>query len=168
MPNSHRLRNLLREWMELSTRRSLHDFAFFARKQGLSLLQLSVLFHIRFRNASGVSDIADDFGISKAAASQLIERLVLQDLIARTESSHDRRIKHIELTEKANTLMEESIVERQKWIDSITAAMNAEELKSSEHTMRLLIKRIKSLMFTADNGCHTDVPDFLRRRKTSS
>ena len=129
MPKANRIGHILREWTEISTRRSIHDFALFSRKQGLSLLQLSVLFHIRFRGVCGVTDIANDFGISKAAASQLLERLVLQEYVTRSESPSDRRVKQIELTEKALRLLEQSIVERQKWIEALIATFSTADLK---------------------------------------
>jgi DNA-binding MarR family transcriptional regulator len=159
MLKTNRIGQILREWMEISTRRSIHDFALFSRKQGMSLLQLSVLFHIRFRGACGVTDIANDFGISKAAASQLLERLVLQEYVSRSESPSDRRVKEIELTEKAVRLLEQSIVERQKWIDSLVATFSTEERDLSESVISMLIEHSKQLRLI-ENGNYND--DFRR------
>ena len=56
--------NLLREWTEISSRRSIHSFAIYCRGKGLSLSQFTVLFHLRFRGGGGVSEIAEEFGIT--------------------------------------------------------------------------------------------------------
>ena len=145
MSESSNIEKNLKQWMEISTRRSIHDFVLYAREKGFSLSQLSMLFHIRFRGACGVSDVAQDFGITRAAASQMLERLVQQDLVTRTEASHDRRVKQIVLTEKALRMQKECIAARQKWIDELVNKLSPEEKKQAVVVLHTLIERAKQL-----------------------
>ena len=91
------------EWIEVFMRRSMSNFILYSKESGLSMSQIGALFQIR-RGASGVSDIGDDLGVTSAAASQMLERLVQQQLILRSEDPHDRRVKQIVLTEKGRQI----------------------------------------------------------------
>ena len=71
-----------------------------SRESGLSMSQISALFHIHQADGSGVTDLGDHLGVTSAAASQMLERLVQQELILRTEDPDDRRVKQMVLTEK--------------------------------------------------------------------
>ena len=78
---------------------SMHGFVTYAKGQNLSLHQFGALFHIHRSGGCAVSDISDDLGITTAAVSQMLERLVQSGLIARSEDPNDRRAKRIDLTE---------------------------------------------------------------------
>ena len=88
----------LHRWMEISMHRSMHNFLRFTRESGLSMSQIRALFHLNRKGSSGVSDLGDHLGVTSAASSQLLERLVQQNLILRTEDPNDRRVKQIVLT----------------------------------------------------------------------
>ena len=79
----------LYRWVEIFMRRSMRSFIHFTKESGLSMSQIGALFHI-YRGASGVSDIGDDLGITSAAASQMLENLVRQQLILRSENQREQ------------------------------------------------------------------------------
>jgi DNA-binding MarR family transcriptional regulator len=134
---------MLREWMEISTRRSIHNFAIYCRGKGLSLSQLTVLFHLRFKGGGGVSEIAENFGISRAAASQLVERMVQQDLVSRSEDPRDRRAKRIAPTEKALGILKGSNLARQKWVGELVKNLSPAEQDAVRAGVRILIDHAK-------------------------
>ncbi len=82
----------LQNWVGMFMHRSMRDSIRFAKENGLSMSQVGAMFHIR-HGVDGVSDIGDDLGVTSAAASQMLERLVQAGLVTRTEDPHDRRAK---------------------------------------------------------------------------
>lgn len=78
--------------------RSFRDFKRFMDDSGLSTSQVHALMRLYHTESCGVSDIGDHVGVTNAAASQLVDRLVQQGLLKRVEDSTDRRVKHITIT----------------------------------------------------------------------
>jgi DNA-binding MarR family transcriptional regulator len=118
---------VLREWAEVFMRRSMREFFLFSKDSGMSMSQLSTLMRLFHQGGCGVSDIGDQLGITNAAASQLIDKLVQQGLVQRSEGVPDRRMKHIALTEKGQALVHESIEVRRRWMEDLTIALSPEE-----------------------------------------
>lgn len=135
----------MQEWMELSMNRSIRDFIRYARESGLSMSQLGALFHIHHRGSSGVTDLGDHLGVTSAAASQMLERLVQQDLIQRSIDPSDRRVKQIILTSKGQGVLQESIRARQEWLYDLAETLSDAEREASIAALDLLIKKAAHL-----------------------
>ena len=74
--------------------RSMHSLIHYIKKNDLSMSQIGALFQIN-HGKSNVSELGEGLGITIAAASQMLERLVQQELILRTEDPEDRRVKKL-------------------------------------------------------------------------
>ena len=135
----------LQRWMEVSMHRSIHDFVRYARESGLSMSQLGALFHIHRRGRSGVTDLGDHLGVTSSAASQLLERLVQQGLILRSEDPSDRRAKQLILTEKGRQVLQESIRARQSWLSDLSATLSEREKEAIIAALNILIDRASHL-----------------------
>jgi DNA-binding MarR family transcriptional regulator len=127
MPISRQFNHVLRQWSEVFMGRSMRDFSAFMRASGLSMPQISALYRLYYQGPCGVSDIAEHLAVSSAAASQMIERLVQQDLLQRSEDPSDRRAKQIALSPAGRALMEESIEARVRWMAELTTVLSPEE-----------------------------------------
>jgi DNA-binding MarR family transcriptional regulator len=132
------------KWIEVFMRNSLRSFILYSKETGLSMSQIGALFHI-FKGGSGVSDIGEEMGVSSAAASQMLERLVQQGLILRTEDPRDRRSKKIILTERGQQIMEASIRVRQQWLTEIAGILTPAEREQVTAAMTLLIEKTAQL-----------------------
>ena len=139
----------LRKWTEIFMHRSMRNFIRYARESGLSMSQLGALFHIQ-RGASGVSDLGDDIGITNAAASQMLERLVQLQLIQRSEDPHDRRVKQIVLTDKGQTVLQESIYARQSWFENLASSLSDSEKGQIVSALNILVDKANQL------DCYSD------------
>jgi len=93
----------LEEWIKVSRHRMMRNFIDYARRSGLSMSHIGALFHLHHEGTCGVTELGNHLDVSSAAASQMLERLVQQDLIQRTEDPDDRRVKQIVLTDKGIT-----------------------------------------------------------------
>jgi DNA-binding MarR family transcriptional regulator len=109
----------LQRWMDVFMQRSMRDFLAHVREIGLSMSQVGALFQIRRRASSGVTDLGDQLGVTSSAASQLLERLVQQGLVLRSEDPIDRRVKQLVLTEKGDEILQASIRARQSWLSTL-------------------------------------------------
>jgi DNA-binding MarR family transcriptional regulator len=83
----------------------IQDFMRFMHQTGLSRPQIHALLHVFHAGECPISEIAALTEASPAAASQLVERLVRQGLLQRTEDPRNRRIKNLRLTTKGLKLI---------------------------------------------------------------
>lgn len=141
----------LQKWIEVSMHRSIRDFICYARESGLSMSQLGALFHIHHSGTSGVTDLGDHLGVTSAAASQMLERLVRQELILRSEDPSDRRVKQIFLTDKGLHVLRESIRSRQAWLYDLVGTLSASEQEATIAALNVLIDRARHLGQPAEN-----------------
>lgn len=127
MSTSRQFTGVLRDWAEVFMRRSMHEFAQFMRSHGLSMPQVTTMLHLYYRGHCGVSDIADHLDVTRAAASQMVDRLVQLGWLERSEHPQDRRIKRVDLTPEGRSLVQESIKIRQEWMHDLTAILSPGE-----------------------------------------
>jgi DNA-binding MarR family transcriptional regulator len=121
------LTEVLREWSEVFMHRSMRDFKRFMDATGLSFSQISILMRLVHGGNAGVSEIGGQLGVTNAAASQAVDRLVQLGLIERTEDPEDRRAKRLALTQKGRALVEKGVRARSQWIESLTDALTPEQ-----------------------------------------
>jgi DNA-binding MarR family transcriptional regulator len=141
MPAEDPFINTLHKWTEIMMHRSMENFLYYAREKGLSMSQFGVLVHLNRRQSCGVTDLGDHLGVTSAAASQLLDRLVQQELILRTEDPHDRRVKQIILTEKGRHVLEEAMHARQKWLNDLAEVFSQAEKEQITESLCLMIEK---------------------------
>ena len=135
----------LQKWIEVSMHRSMRHFICYAREGGLSMSQLGALFYIHRRGSSGVTDLGDHLGVTSAAASQMLERLVQQELVLRSEDPSDRRVKQIVLTDKGFQVLRESIRARQSWLYDLAGTLSDSEKEAVIVALNTLIDKANHL-----------------------
>lgn len=137
--------SLFHEWMEISMHRSMHGYLHYARDKGLSRSMIGTLFHLGHRNHAGVTDLGEHLGVSSAAASQMLEHLVEEGLIQRSEDPDDRRMKKITLTEQGYQVMKDSVSARLGWLEELTKSFSDEEKDQITAAMVLIINKAKQI-----------------------
>ena len=120
---------------------SMGAFLQYAKEQGVSVPQIGALIHINSRVTCGVTDIGDDLGVTSAAASQMLERLVQNGLIERHEDPDDRRAKRIVLTERGHQVVRRSMEARQRWFSTLADRMSPDERDLAIMALRTLVAR---------------------------
>ena len=76
MPTTEQFTRAFHEWSEVFMRRSMRDFKRFMDDSGLSPSQINALMRLHYRGKCGVSDIGEHLGVTNAAASQMVDRMV--------------------------------------------------------------------------------------------
>lgn len=145
MSSADSLVSILYRWIEVSRGHSMRNFIRFAKESGLSMSQLGALFHLHHKGCVGVTDLGDHLGVTNAAVSQMIERLVQQELILRSEDPTDRRAKQIVLTDKGLQVFQESVCARMDWLDDLVKTLSAEEKEHITEALKILIDKAKQL-----------------------
>jgi DNA-binding MarR family transcriptional regulator len=143
--SSDHFTNILRQWAEVFMHRSMRDFRKFTRESGLSMSQLNAMYHIHHCGACGVTDIGEQLGVTSAAASQLIDRLVQLDLLQRSEDPQDRRNKSLTLTAKGRALIGDSVEARRRWMQDLTAALTPDQQDAIIESLTVLTQAARRL-----------------------
>jgi DNA-binding MarR family transcriptional regulator len=133
------LTDALHEWEVVSMSTSMGAFLQFAKEQGMSAPQIGALIHIDHRGACGVTDIGDELGVTSAAASQMLERLVQGGLVERREDPDDRRAKRIVLTERGHRLVRGIGEIRQRQFAALADTMSPRECGLVVSALRTLV-----------------------------
>ncbi len=123
MSPSEQLTQAIRTWAEVFIHRSMRDFRRFLGESGLTYVQFSVLMRLHHGERCGVSDIGEQLGVSRAAASQMVDRLVQMGLVERREDPDDRRVRRLSLTERGHTFVEEGIAARTRWLEDLAEVL---------------------------------------------
>jgi DNA-binding MarR family transcriptional regulator len=75
----------------------------------------------------------------------MMERLVQQGLILRTEDLQDRRVKNLVLTETGTQVIQESIHARQDWLNDLVKSLSVSEKEKVIAALNILIDKTKLL-----------------------
>ena len=144
MTSQQRFTQVLREWSQVFMHRSVDEFTRFMNESGLSASQIHALMRLYHasegRNACRVSELGNHLGISNAASSQMVDRLVQLGLLQRAEDTHDRRVKQVALTEQGRLLIEKGIEIRRSWMEELTVALSPDEQQAIIAALTLLTR----------------------------
>lgn len=143
MPRTDDFYTTFREWIKLFMYQSMHGYIRYVREKGLSMSVIGTLHHLRKEDPVGVSDLGDHLGVSSAAASQMLDRLVEEGLISRVEDPEDRRMKRITLTADGRRILDESVDARISWLKDLGERFTEEEKKQLKAAMRLMIEKAR-------------------------
>lgn len=127
MTEQNQLAQALIHILEISTSRSMHDWGHYIRNTGLSMPQIGLLMRLYHKGSCDVTAISRYSGVTNAATSQLVDRLVEKQLVERTEDAQDRRMKQLSLSLTGRQLVESSIGERYLWLDELISNLSAGE-----------------------------------------
>jgi len=124
---------LINKTLELSKRfgQSQMHFAFEPwRKLDVPLAQLKSLFLIHIRGSLTVNALASSLGVTPGNVTSIVDRLVSQGLLKRTEDPEDRRLVLLELTDKGRTTVMDIHDTNRGHIKSLFEKMSMEDLEA--------------------------------------
>ena len=127
--------------MHLSMR-GLRDYA---RREGFSMSQVMAMRHIYYKGACNVSEISERLGVTNAASSQMLDHLVRQGLILRSEKQEDRRNKEIVLTRKGQQTLRASVQGSERWLDMLADQLTPDEMKEITAAFCILLEKLPQL-----------------------
>ena len=91
------------------------------------------------------SQIAEKLALTKPAVSVIIRKLISMELVHKIQSATDKRIYHVELTEKGNRILQGDTAVYKYVSDNIKdLAKNQKELEVVERIIFELVKRLEN------------------------
>jgi DNA-binding MarR family transcriptional regulator len=145
MPKTLQISQSLRAWMDAFMHRSMREWGRFAKSTGLTMSQFSVLMQLHHKGPCGMSEISERFGVTPAAASQLVEKLVQAGYLERSEDPSDRRAKLLKLSPSGAQLIEQGIAERYRWMDDLVKTLSPEEQAKVSEALEILTRAAQSV-----------------------
>ena len=109
------------------------------------IIALRQLYHQNEEAGCSVSHISERLGVTNAAVSQSLDKLVNQGLVKRKENPQDRRSKQISLTPAGEEMLKKSMRAQESWIDELGTKLSAEEQAQIESAFRLLSEKINDM-----------------------
>jgi DNA-binding MarR family transcriptional regulator len=128
----------IKTWFNTSLRIAMDHFQKYIQENNLTLTQMNLLFHLYYlgpREMTGITDLLDT---TRSAVSQLVDRMVAQELLERVENPDDRRSRELRLTPKAVALVEGGIHARQNWFEELCSNLpgpEQQEVSQALHTL---------------------------------
>ena len=94
----------------------------------ITVEQFHVLRYVR-RGVTSMSDLAVAKNISRPAISQAVDVLVKKGLLTRVQSTQDRRVVDLALTDEGSALLDAVFKENREWMKGRMSNLTATELK---------------------------------------
>ena len=120
--------------------RSLRGIMGSMKQDGLSMPQIYTLMYLYHEGEVHISDVGVLMGVGKAAASQLVERLVQQGLVERIEDAGDRRARKIRLLPKSLRLIEKGLRVQRQQMGELMGQLSPPQLRTVQKAFMYLIK----------------------------
>jgi len=142
---SDQFSDVLRGWVKVFMRRNGQDYKHFIDESGLSFSQVNTLMRLHFAGQADISDISEQMGITKAAASQLVEQMVRLGLLDRILDPIDRRIKRLALTPKGHALAEKLVDMQRKWVEQFTDSLTSRQREAISDALQVMTDAARNI-----------------------
>ncbi|WP_255657705.1 MarR family transcriptional regulator [Actinoplanes sp. L3-i22] len=106
----------------------------------LTMSQLKILLLLARHGTMAGGELARSVGVGAAALSGMIDRLVVQDLVTRTEDLHDRRVRRIGLTKAGRELIDGIVTAGMAKHRELLSRLTAEELAVVSQATDILLR----------------------------
>ena len=90
-----------------------------------------------------ITEIADRLHITKASVTTGVQKLINMGYVLKTQSSQDKRVFHVSLTEAGEKLIKAKYQALKEYEEFIEAALSKEEASQFEATLDKLVKVFK-------------------------
>ncbi len=157
MSGQQEFSDVLSEWSELFMQHSFHAFKRFMDQAGLTHSQTSTLMRLYHGKSCQVSEVGSHVGVTNAAASQLVDKLVQMELVQRSEDPLDRRTRNLRLTEKGRILMGQAFAARKRWLEQLIATLPVEKHSLILEAIREMTAAARSLSGANDSTADQNI-----------
>jgi DNA-binding MarR family transcriptional regulator len=107
--------------------------------------QIGVLFAVWHHGLISIKELAQRFNMTSSAATQLVNGLVKEELLTRTEDKQDRRKIGVSLTAKGKTSLEEQKKKRCQMMEKVLSPLSDKELAQLQTISEKISENLKIL-----------------------
>lgn len=127
-------------WMRFVSNHVSHAFARKLMDCGVTVAEWVVLRELYGNGSQSPSNLAERIGMTRGAASKLIERLEAKALVSRHGRSDDRRYQDIALTAAGEQMVPELAWRADRNDEEFFSALSAEERSALRTTLKKLVQ----------------------------
>ncbi|MDR3577042.1 MAG: MarR family transcriptional regulator [Anaerolineaceae bacterium] len=111
----------------------------------ISIAQIKVIFVLHYGGTQTINQLAEKLKIGASTASHLVEKLVRAGLAQRIDSTTDRRIIDVHLTEQGHAMADRLSGVTHKWIiSSWVSQLNEDQRSAFGNSLRALLAIIEN------------------------
>jgi len=111
-------------------------------KHKVTFAQIKLLKMVSLTQDYSISNVAQFLGVSTAAASRAVDRLVRRSLLQRTEDARDRRVVQLSLTEEGAELLDRYDESAQRTLGKVFDSLPQDQLRDASDFLDRLSVRI--------------------------
>jgi DNA-binding MarR family transcriptional regulator len=126
-------------------RRSADDTLAVMNEVGLTMAQMVAMMLLEKMGPISVSSVAACIKLSPAAASHMVDRLVVAGLVGRSEDPADRRQKRIAITAAGRELIQRTREQRTREFTRILARLSAEVQAQAARVLARVVEELQNL-----------------------
>lgn len=108
----------------------------------LTRAQLRSLFFISFHKGTCLVDLAHTLGVTPTNVTGIVNRLIKQGLVSRTEDSRDRRMALVKTTDEGEEFVSNIRLRRKDYWIKVLGSLGADELNSIKEGLAITAKAI--------------------------
>ena len=120
-----------------------HGNMFSHRRFGVTITQASILMMLMHEGRKTMGEIAEALGVSKGAATQLLEGLITKGFVERTQDEDDKRIFYVSLSRKGRLHFRHVKNRGGRQITQLFDLLDDTELQQIEAITTKLVERVK-------------------------
>jgi len=109
---------------------------------GVTRVQWMAMYYLLKYGDMSQKDLGERMDIKESTVARLLDRMEEEDLIKRTNSKEDRRVKYIELTVKGREKIEELLPEGQKMSEFFSKGIAEEEISVFKTVLQKFMENI--------------------------
>ena len=136
---------LLHQWTEQAMLRSMSELFRFNQAHNFSFSQANTLLFFKCSSPVTFAQLTAHLGVTKAAVSQLVDRLVEQGFVERQEDPRDRRSVLLSLSSNGLQLVADANRTRQAWMANYSELFTSEESARLKPALTLLLDKLSLL-----------------------
>lgn len=114
--------------------------------EGLTHVQTVLMRYILDKESATVSAIADYMGVTMAAVSSLVDRLVKSGLLNRNRSESDRRVVYICLTPKGREAIGKFLIRHRERMEQLFAKMGRDNAQLYIKAQKMLLETLEQVI----------------------
>jgi DNA-binding MarR family transcriptional regulator len=139
MDRQERVRRIVE--LERRANRLLRQYPFDAWMDlSITTAQLRSLFFIENEGVTNFTKLAAALGVTSSNVTGIVDRLVEQELVSRSENPEDRRVLLLSVTEKGKTLLNSLRESRIRQMSEVLTPLSAEELSILARAFTILVE----------------------------
>lgn len=120
-----------------------HGSMFSHRRFGVTITQASILMMLMHEGRKTMGELAEALGVSKGAATQLLDSLITKGFVERTQDEDDKRIFYISLSRKGRAHFRHVKNRGGRQITQLFDLLDDTELQQIEAITTKLVERVK-------------------------